>query len=350
MSLTQHLTRGSLAAWFADREQGLRSLAEQVAAQVAECDPMLPREAAGRSHYAQVGGLVGHRLADLVEFAPPYASLLGAIRCGAISRSEAAAVAVTYPTHLHLPESDRPVAHHVRTVPGGGFWRTVPDGIPPDQDGGHSPAVHALLRMATRHTAAAPTSVPHLYLRDCLETVHRAGFIPPDLKMLDGGGEFAPPESVTADVVAVLRHQRRAYEQALALAGGVTGGRLGHAAPLLVPGWAEGDLLVGPHSADGGYTLLDVKTVKRADQTGRVLEWLRQIVAYACLDPRDRWRIRRVGLWLPRQDLVVVWSIEQVFDALGGNTSELLASIRTVCWEAVRADGGDPRILLGLSG
>jgi hypothetical protein len=50
--------------------------------------------------------------------------------------------------------------------------------------------------------------------------------------------------------------------------------------------WADGDLLIGD-------TLVDVKTVIRADPASKVAVWLWQLLGYAWLDSiGDRYRIR----------------------------------------------------------
>ncbi|MFC5211925.1 hypothetical protein ACFPM0_36005 [Pseudonocardia sulfidoxydans] len=73
---------------------------------------------------------------------------------------------------------------------------------------------------------------------------------------------------------------------------------------MFVPHWADGDLLVGD-------TLIDVKTVLRADDPGKVGPWLWQVLAYAWLDSRsDHYRIRAVGLYLSRHGVLLRWPVD----------------------------------------
>jgi hypothetical protein len=70
--------------------------------------------------------------------------------------------------------------------------------------------------------------------------------------------------------------------------------------------WADGDLLVGD-------TLVDVKTVIRADPASKVAVWLWQILAYAWLDSiGDRYRIRSVALYLSRHGVLIRWSVDEL--------------------------------------
>ena len=189
--------------------------------------------------------------------------------------------------------------------------------------------------------------IPLYYALNLLEGVYRGGHIDPELHAISRTGEIRVPPMLVDDVIEVLAHQSSALQQLEGYA--ITRGRLdalpaasyGHAAPLLVPNWAEGDLLIGPLDVDGGYSLLDVKTVTRVTPH-HVLQWLRQTLAYALLDTAHRWQIARFGLWLPRQSWIVTIPLDEGINALGGRRTEFLRLAK----QAIELDGGDPAVLL----
>jgi hypothetical protein len=95
----------------------------------------------------------------------------------------------------------------------------------------------------------------------------------------------------------------------LAPAGASPGARTGTdgiSGPVFVEHWADGDLLIpiasaaGTDAGAGGMLLLDIKTVISVRDADRVGRWLWQLLGYAWLDARDRYRIRAVGLYLAR--------------------------------------------------
>ncbi|MFE4079246.1 hypothetical protein [Paenarthrobacter sp. YIM B13468] len=82
-------------------------------------------------------------------------------------------------------------------------------------------------------------------------------------------------------------------------------------------GGADADWLVGDTLIDSkAYGKLTVPTLRT---------FLRQLLGYVMLDLDDALGIRSVGLWLPRQNLTRVWSLDQL---LGGEPQELLPKMR----------------------
>jgi len=71
-----------------------------------------------------------------------------------------------------------------------------------------------------------------------------------------------------------------------------------------------GSLDVGGADADFiiGDVLFDLKTVSDVASSGW-RKWLTQIVGYTLLDYDDRWRIRGLALWLPRQRRVIGYPV-----------------------------------------
>lgn len=114
------------------------------------------------------------------------------------------------------------------------------------------------------------------------------------------------------------------------------------AAPVFVHHWADGDLLI---SSGTESTLLDVKTVIRADKVERTRLWLWQLLAYASLDVADRYRIRTVGLYLARHGVLITWPLPQLVDQLTAGTKDqagLREDFRGLA-DRVMADGGARR-------
>ncbi|ALE76794.1 hypothetical protein FRP1_28785 (plasmid) [Pseudonocardia sp. EC080625-04] len=50
----------------------------------------------------------------------------------------------------------------------------------------------------------------------------------------------------------------------------------------------------------------------RADQPARIARWCWQLLSYAWLDTGDRWRIRRVALYLARHGITLDWPLPQL--------------------------------------
>jgi hypothetical protein len=87
----------------------------------------------------------------------------------------------------------------------------------------------------------------------------------------------------------------------------------------------------GSHLVDGadadwliGETLIDSK-VYAAPSSSSLRDALRQLLGYVMLDTDDALRIRRVGVWLPRQGLMPTWGLDALLD---GDPGELLPPLR----------------------
>lgn len=330
MPLVHHLRGGPLVDWITSHCPRLAALAEATAAAASTAGTIRPARGLPIEHYAAVGAIVGQRLADAVEPAPPYPALYGAVNCSALGMADAGRLACRYPTHRDQPWSDaqRAAGVHLRPTPTG-WWQVLP--TPSETTSGdvearlvqlldeHRQAVEQLPLGQLADPATEARLVPLYSLLQQLEAIYRGSTYLDDLQRVADTGIVHVDQAVLDDVLQVLPHNQRALRQIHALAVDTAGGRrLGYAAPVLRIGWAEADLLVGPHPR-GGYTLLDVKTATAVTDRG-ARDWIIQALAYALLDDADRWQISRVGLWLPRQGLLVGWPL---VDLLDGDPAQL---------------------------
>jgi hypothetical protein len=96
----------------------------------------------------------------------------------------------------------------------------------------------------------------------------------------------------------------------------------------------SGSSLVGGADADWivGETLVECKAYSRLDVSS-LREHLLQLLGYVMLDADDLFAIRRVGIWLTRQNRFATWSLSRL---LGGDAEELLPALRA---EFVKATG-----------
>jgi len=126
------------------------------------------------------------------------------------------------------------------------------------------------------------------------------------------------PESTLVDVEALLdasRHQIGTWIDHIAAGArfepnpGFSGARL--------LGGADGDWMIG-------QTLIDCKVYVRLSIV-KLRDFLRQLLGYVMLDLEDALGIREVGVWLPRQQGLKTWTLEQL---LGGDPERLLPKLR----------------------
>lgn len=128
----------------------------------------------------------------------------------------------------------------------------------------------------------------------------------------------AIPDAALEDVEALLeagRPQIDAWSERIAAGTrfepnpGFSGARL--------LGGADGDWMIGERLIDckvyGGLTIAKLR------------DFLRQLIGYVMLDLEDALGIRGVGIWLPRQQELKTWSLEQL---LGGDPEKLLPKLR----------------------
>lgn len=307
MSLTQHLrTRGPIRAWWEQHSAGLDPYVAEL--QRLADRPTAPLSVRGMEHAAAVGGIVGRLIETTVEPAPPYAAILGSGR-----RQDA----TLWPTHAPLAESDySATAVEWRPTPAG--WRHL---VPGRDHGAHSVD---LQRVAAIETSTAPS----------LADRARAAAVVASLEAAYRSGQRPAPISAeaTSDAVSIIRDQHASLDRAAYLCGGTV---RGHVAPVFAAHWADGDLLLGP-GRGGGYGLVDIKTVSHASLSHpqRAQQWLWQLLSYAAADAaEDLWRIRAVGLWLPRQDALVMWSVARMWDDLQADPASL-ARLLQAAYEA----------------
>lgn len=311
MSLTSSLYQsGGIADWWnhsgADFARPCAEIAQRSTAKPR------PYAAGGRAHAAMVGSIVGRMLERSVEPAPAYAAIMG----GGTSQQ-----ATLWPTHANLAAERR--EHAVS-------WRPTPDGwqelVPTAPDGAHAGLIAQAAAMENdpaattvdRATAAAALcAVEHRYRNRTLGTIDDAAI---------------------TDAVRTYSAMSSSRHAAETLCGGTLAG---HAAPVFAPHWAEGDVLL---RSPGGNVLVEIKTVGRATATNPALTgfWLAQALSYvACDVAEDLWKIRRVALWLPRQDQLVAWTVDVLLDQIGLSSRDMrrLASVceRTYAAEAAQA-------------
>ena len=128
------------------------------------------------------------------------------------------------------------------------------------------------------------------------------------------------PDWAPADIAAV---RDRCAEQLAALAG----------LDVVVAPTFAGSGAVGGADADliAGGTLIDVNATK--DETLRLRD-LHQIVAYALFDWSDEYRIGAVGILAARQGGLVTWPLDELLDAMAGNTATV-ADLRAELSQAI---------------
>ncbi|MGW7537710.1 hypothetical protein [Amycolatopsis sp. NPDC054798] len=346
MSLTSELAdpAGKLARWCARVFTGTAAAARRVEEASNGVRPIRPKLARPpRQHWAEIGGAFGQRIADLVQPAPPYYALLGMVRAQWGSGPWAHAQAAEYPTHADLPAEYRARALGIR--PAAASWLDLGDGMPDTEAvPGAQELWGDLLERARRYqaqhappgTLAGPGAEAGLartnWVLSACEDIYRSGRIDPRLALVvDGGGTIADLRALPADAavtelaeLAKRLHDNGALWELRRLGGAPPEGQpLGIAGPTIVPGWADGDLLLGRLDPEEGIaegTLLDVKTVLTVGDPDRAGRWLWQILLYAWLDVADLYRIREVGLLLGRHGKLVCWPVgELAADLLGGD-------------------------------
>lgn len=341
MSLTSQLNNGQLARWCADRfAAGTADTAKLVddAAQAAKRDRRTVRPTAERvddRHWATIGGAFGLRLGALIEPAPPYYALYGLVGAQLATLAWANAEASRWPSHARLTPAQQRLALELRPSPGRAGWlQLVEDGTepPPIEPATRAEPVlteffHRTRQFLGTHaplgqvgTRGAETALARVYwLVTHFEDVYRNG--KSDALLYDLFGLRTPTveqlrEAAPGPVITELARLSQQLQESGSLAAmrQLAGDPpqdfpLGHAAPVFIPHWADGDLLL----TDGtSSTLLDVKTVMRTDHVGRTGRWLWQLLAYAWLDVDDDWCIRNAGLYLARHGALITWPVDEL--------------------------------------
>ncbi|WIX75899.1 hypothetical protein QRX50_31025 [Amycolatopsis carbonis] len=349
MSLTSELADPAsvLTSWCARVLTGTPAVAARVEAAVQDVRPVRPAARdVPRRHWAEVGGAFGQRVADLVQPAPPYYALLGLVGAQWATGKWAHAQAAEYPTHRGLPADFRARALGVR--PAATTWLDLGDrlgGAVAEPLPGVAEAWAEFFdrarayqdRYAPPGTLGAPGVEAGLartnFVLSACEDVYRSGGIDQRLaRVVDGGGASVDAlrrlatDGQVAELAEIAKrlHDRGALWELRRMGGNPPdGAQLGIAGPTIVPGWADGDVLLGAIDPAGGIgdgtaTLLDVKTVVGVRDPERVGRWLWQLLLYAWLDVGDLYRIRDVGVLLARHGTVVTWPVEQLAEELLG--------------------------------
>ncbi|WP_326836096.1 hypothetical protein VSH64_14430 [Amycolatopsis rhabdoformis] len=349
MSLTSELADPAsvLTSWCARVFTGTAAVAAQVEAAVQDVRPVRPAARdVPRRHWAEIGGAFGQRVADLVQPAPPYYALLGLVAAQWATGTWAHGQAAAYPTHLGLPDAFRARALGVR--PAATTWLDLGDQLggavaepPPWVAEAFTEFFDRARAYQGRHAPAGTLGPPGVeaglartnWVVSACEDVYRSGGIDPRLaRIVDGGAVSAAAlrglatDGQVSELAEIAKrlHDRGALWELRRRAGNPPDGeQLGLAGPTIVPGWADGDVLLGAIDPAGGIgsgtaTLLDVKTVVGVRDPDRVGRWLWQLLLYAWLDVGDLYRIREVGLLLARHGTVVAWPLEQLEEELLG--------------------------------
>jgi hypothetical protein len=358
MSLTSQQRGGPLGDWMRTRMAGALELAGQIDTRLAGAGrPVQPTGAdVDLRHRADIGGTFGHRLIDfLTQHAPPYYALYGAVNAELADWPGIHHAAAGFPTHAALAPGRRCRACDWRPTRAG--WVDVGPTMPTPP--GYRPAgvvaefttrarnylaLHAPPGQVASSMGAETTLARVCWVLNAWEGAYRGGhldleFTTDDVpKLLNLAS--AP---VVAELLALITraHTSGALTQLRELAADPAPGQdLGIAGPVLIPHWADGDLLVGE-------TLLEVKTVMHARNHTRTAAWLRQLLAYTWLDGPDRYRIRRVGLYLARHGHLITWPLHTFTHTLLATTdprkvAATYAEFRDLAAHVITDEGADP--------
>ncbi|SFW11983.1 hypothetical protein SAMN04489730_0077 [Amycolatopsis australiensis] len=152
----------------------------------------------------------------------------------------------------------------------------------------------------------------------------------------------AAPEPAVAELVNLARvlHTSRTLAGWRGDAPGcpIATGPLGIANPIILPGWAEADLLLGS-------TLWEVTTVTSLDNPAVLVRALWRLLACAWLDTRDVYGIRAVGIYLARHGVTMSWGLTAFCSMVFGGTGRDDAAREAflpLARRLARADGAEP--------
>jgi hypothetical protein len=357
MSLTSQQRGGPLGSWMQTRMTGALQLAGHLETDLAAGDrPVRPtgHDVDGR-HWADIGGAFGQRLAFLTQHAPPYPALYGAVNAELADWPGIHHAAAGFPTHTPLDADHRARACDWRPTPTGWYDIGPTTPTPP----GHSPtgavaefttrarnylALHAPPGQVASSLGAETTLARVCWVLNAWEGAYRGGHLDIEFTSNDVPELLALASApVVAELLALITRARTSgaltHLRQLA-ANPAPGHALGIAGPVFIPHWADGDLLLGD-------TLLDVKTVMHARDHPRTAAWLQQLLAYTWLDGPDRYRIRRVGLYLARHGHLISWPIKTFTHTLLATTdphqvAATYAEFRDLAAQVITNEGADP--------
>jgi hypothetical protein len=328
--LTTQLHRGELGRWCAANLPGTDNLIADVHRRLAAAGnpaPITPTGHVPEDHWTTVAAAFRHRLGFLVDGSAPATALLGATRAGLVSRDWVDQTQRTFPANGNVPDNRWSPFHA-----GSRGWldaSRVNAGTATE----HEPVLDEFVRRTGEYLLEhAPTSMlgtpgaetglaRSCWILAAWETGSRSRFPAAVAAVLDQPG-YTPedlrrcvPAAALSDLVALagLLHTSstvRAWR-------GDTPGRppreprvLGTARPVIVPHWAEADLLVD-------NMLIETKAVARLDNAA-LARWLWSLLAYTWLDTHDRHQIRTVGLYLARHGVTASWGAVTFADLLLG--------------------------------
>ncbi|WP_143132540.1 hypothetical protein [Amycolatopsis rubida] len=358
MSLTTQLHRGDLGRWCDANLPGTAVLIRDVRRGLAAAGNPAPHVPGGRvpeEHWGTVAAAFRHRLGFLVEGSAPAAALLGAVRAGLAGREWAVRTQRAFPASAGTADNQW---SPFRAGSRGWLDAARSDPVPAAT---HEPVLEEFVRRTGQylreHAPAGTLGVPGAeagIARSCWvfavwETGSRDRFPADVAAALEGPGR-APedlrrcvPDAAIADLVGLARllHTGTALRD---WRGGMPGGParepgpFGTARPVIVPHWAEADLLV-----DGA--LIEAKAAVRLDDAA-LARWLWELLACTWLDTQDRHGIRSVGLYLARHGVASNWDAAAFADTLLGGAGLADRGAREeflrLARRAIAAEGAQP--------
>ncbi|MFC9250642.1 hypothetical protein [Amycolatopsis thailandensis] len=359
MSLTTQLYNGEIGRWCAEHLQTGSAIAhvQRQLIMAGSPEPVRPVGKVNARHWADVGGAFGARLALLVDGAPPYYALLGAVRAGLASRRWSEAMHTEFRTHRETPGSAQGRWSQYR--PGRRGWIDIGERIESGEPTEHEPVLSDFVRrtaaLIDEHMPPGRIGAPGAessLARSCWviagwETSYREGRLPADLAAVHSHPDYTAAdlrrvvrEPVLAELVDLVRvlHTRKTVQTWRGAGHRPDQGPLGISGPVFVPHWADGDLIVGD-------TLLDVKTAIRVDNPDSLSRWLWQILCYAWLDVQDMYEIRSVGLYLARHGVTASWGIDAFESSLlggSGRATEAREDFLRIARRVIRDEGAHP--------
>jgi hypothetical protein len=334
VSLTTQLHRGHLGRWCTANLPGTENLIGDIRRRLAAAGNPPPITPAGQvpdGHWTTVAAAFRQRLAFLVDGAAPAVALLGAIRATLVSQSWAEQVQQTFPgsggnadqgnrwspfragshTWLDAGRVDPGTPTDHEPVLDDFVRRTaayLQEYMPPGTIG--TPGAEAGLARSCWIFAAWETGSRSRFPADLAAVLSQPGYTTEDLR-------HGVPDSALDELVDLVRvlHTNRTLQDWRGEAPGRPPrepGPLGTAHPVIVPHWAEADLLVN-------NTLIEVKAVARLDNA-TMSRWLWTLLAYTWLDTQNRHQIRSVGLYLARHGVTASWRAVTFADMLLGGS------------------------------
>ncbi|MFP5070926.1 hypothetical protein ACLFMI_14830 [Pseudonocardia nantongensis] len=295
-----------------------------------------------------------------MQDSPPYAALDGLVAAGLLSACAAHRIAAGYPAMRPVLETEpdlAAVAAGVRPTPSDILAITSPAPAAPAPRWGDAALAELAERGRRFHYIHAPTGTIGSHGAEtglaraygawaAGEDRYRGGTTPPGLAALAETTTTATVEQLRGLCPPAVVDDAAAIARRLKESGTLTrwrrwadnpapGAGLGYASPLLIPHWAEADLLIGD-------TLVEVKTVQNAQRPARIARWCWQLLGYVWLDTGDRWQIRRVALYLARHGLTMTWTVDEFAAGLVGDPGQVeqaRESFRRLAHQAATREG-----------